>query len=127
MLHETTAYFETIDLAELAVRRLRETNAKISKILLQAEHVDVPKDYDWQAVQEVSYPIYVSALGFGSSPFTTNIYSPVPPSLFSGLPEEYCRENNQRKTAVMHVFADSKYDSTIDNCLRNHGAFHIVH
>ncbi len=127
MLHETTAYFETIDLAELAVRRLRETNAKISKIMLQADYIEVPKDYDWESVQHVSYPIYVSALGFGSSPFTTNIYSPVPPSLFQSLPEQYSREDNQRKTAVMHVFADSKDDSTIDNCLRNHGAFHIVH
>ena len=127
MLHETIAYFETLDLAELAVRRLRETNAKISKIMLQADYVEVPDDYNFSAVQDVSYPIYVSALGFGSSPFTANIYSPVPPSLFSGLPEEYHKKDNHRKTAVMHVFSDSKYDSTIDNCLRNHGAFHIVH
>ena len=75
MLHETTAYFETIDSAELAVRRLRETNAKISKIMLQADYIEVPQDYDWEAVQHVSYPIYVSALGFGSSPFTTNLCS----------------------------------------------------
>ncbi len=127
MLHETIAYFENIDIAELAVRRLRETNAKISKIMLQADHVEVPEDYDYRAVQKVSYPVYVSALGFGSSPFTANIYSPVPPSLYPKLPEEYNREDNHRKTAVMHVFSDSKYDSTVDNCLRNHGAFHIVH
>ena len=127
MIQETIAYFETIDMAELAVRRLRETNAKISKIMLQADYVEVPEDYNLHAVQNVSYPIYVSALGFGSNPFTANIYSPVPPSLYSKLPEQYHREDNHRKTAVMHIFSDSKYDHTIDNCLRNHGAFHIVH